>query len=157
MGRAAGSCGRPARRGREEDDDTGYPLRGTTKPTVSNVRRPTVCAPRKATKSDTVAEESRWIQITDNYYDGQSWWSPDGNVLYFLSLRDGFWCIWTQRLDAVTKKAVGTPTALQHFHGLRRLGAAARFGYAVASDRLYFPIGETKANIWLAEPQRQEP
>ena len=108
-------------------------------------------------EGDTVADESRWVQITDKYYDGQSWWSPDGNVLYFTSLRDGFWCIWTQRLDPGTKKAVGTPTALQHFHGLRRrLGSPPLFGYGVTADRLYFPIGETKANIWLAEPAPTE-
>ena len=106
-------------------------------------------------EGDTVADESRWVQITDNHYEGHSWWSPDGNVLYFHSLRDGFWCIWTQRLDPGTKKAVGTPTALQHFHGLRRLGAATLFGYGVTPDRLYFPIGETKANVWLAEPQTE--
>ena len=107
-------------------------------------------------EGDTVAEKSRWVQITDHYSESHNWWSPDGNVLYFLSYRDGSWCIWTQRLDAVTKKAVGTPTALQHFHGLRRLGAATLFGYAVASDRLYVPIGETKANIWLVEPQNAQ-
>ena len=52
--------------------------------------------------------ESQWIPVTD----GSSWdrrprWSPDGNLIYFNSIRDGFQCLWAQRLDPVTKRPAG--------------------------------------------------
>ena len=34
-------------------------------------------------------------------------WSPDGNLLYFLSSRDGFLCLWAQWLDPSTKHPLG--------------------------------------------------
>ena len=36
-------------------------------------------------------------------------WSPDGNLLYFLSERDGFRCIWGQKLDPASKRPLGAP------------------------------------------------
>jgi len=32
-------------------------------------------------------------------------WSPDGKLVYFISTRDGFRCVWAQRLDAAGKPA----------------------------------------------------
>ena len=41
-----------------------------------------------------VITESQWIPITDGKaMDRYASWSPDGNLLYFLSERDGFRCI----------------------------------------------------------------
>ena len=56
-------------------------------------------------------------------------WSPDGRLVYLLLDRDGFRCLWAQRLDAATKQPLGTPFAVQHWHGcgavfLRRAGDA---------------------------------
>jgi hypothetical protein len=61
-------------------------------------------------KGAVLHDEKAWIPITDGegmerYAD----WSPDGNVLYFLSERDGFRCIRGQRLDPATKHPVGPP------------------------------------------------
>src|SRR5436190_1384355 len=39
--------------------------------------------------------ESEWIAITDGTgVDRDACWSPDGNLLYFFSARDGFRCLW---------------------------------------------------------------
>ena len=43
----------------------------------------------------------------------------DGNLLYFISERDGFRCLWAQRLDVRTKRPSGAPVAVQHFHSSR--------------------------------------
>ena len=54
------------------------------------------------------AGESEWITVAA--YPGRNvrpWWSPDGNLLYFLSLKDNYFDIWAQRLHAVTKRPVG--------------------------------------------------
>ena len=100
--------------------------------------------------------EEEWIAVTDgSTWDGRSFWSPDGELLYFVSNRDGFLCIWAQHLDARTKQPSGEPFAVQHFHGAgrsMRLGGNGTWGMPLASDKLVVALGETTGNIWLAEP-----
>jgi Tol biopolymer transport system component len=45
--------------------------------------------------------ESAWVYIIDGEPRA---WSPDGNLLYAISDRDGHTCVWARRLDAVTKQ-----------------------------------------------------
>jgi Tol biopolymer transport system component/predicted Ser/Thr protein kinase len=104
-------------------------------------------------EGNRIAEQSQWIPIADPLWNMRNWWSPDGATLYFLSLRDGFTCIWRQRLNAATKQPIGEPLAVQHFHGESRNMNPTFFGYGMASDRLYFPLADAKGNIWLAEPR----
>ncbi len=84
-----------------------------------------------------------------------AWWSPDGNTLYFHSRRDGFHCLYAQPLEPATKKPQGPLKSIRHFHGRVHTVSFIRveFGYAMTNDRLYLPLTESKANIWLAEPQ----
>jgi serine/threonine protein kinase len=64
--------------------------------------------------------QSNWIPITDGQrLDREPRWSPDGKLLYFLSERDGFRCIWAQTLDSATKRPAGAPVPVQHFHRSR--------------------------------------
>ena len=54
--------------------------------------------------SGRAAGESEWITVAA--YPGRNtrpWWSPDGNLLYFLSMKDSYPDIWVQRLDPVAK------------------------------------------------------
>jgi hypothetical protein len=104
-------------------------------------------------EAERLADQSQWIAIADKLWNSRNWWSPDGRALYFLSYRDGFGCIWWQRLDPGTKKPVGEPTALQHLHGVSHLAEPNRLGFGMASYRLYLSLGGAKGNIWLAEPQ----
>jgi hypothetical protein len=100
----------------------------------------------------------KWIQITKEFVASHPWWSPDGNTLYFRSNRDEFTCIWAQPLDPTTKKPQGPLKSIRHFHGRVRtanVGGGA-FGYGMTKDRLYLPLSEPKANIWLAEPVQAE-
>jgi Tol biopolymer transport system component len=94
----------------------------------------------------------RWIRLTEGTKHGRSWWSPDGSLLYFQSARDGYLCIWAQRLDPETKHPLGGPIEVLHFHHPGRRPWPTAFGYGMTSDRLYFVLVETTANIWLAEP-----
>ncbi len=97
--------------------------------------------------------ESDWIAVTDGEAaDEDIAWSPDGGVLYFRSRRDGFFCLWAQRLEAATKKPRGEPFAIQHFHQPRRAmipvaGTPARI--AVAGNRLVVAVREITGNIWM--------
>ena len=100
-------------------------------------------------------DQDQWIAVADARDKGHAWWSPDGNTLYFISLRDDFQCVWSRSLDPVTKQPQGPPKAVLHLHGRLRFDIAgpAPFGYAVTADKRYLPLRESKANIWLAEPQ----
>lgn len=103
------------------------------------------------------AGEGEWISITGgSKVEGEACWSPDGNLLYFLSDRDGFRCIWAQRLQPATKRPAGAPFAVQHFHharrSLKRLGnRGGAIGMSVARDNLVLAFGELTGNIWLSE------
>ena len=106
-------------------------------------------------RNGIAAPESEWVPITDGSgLDRNAVWSPDGNLLYFLSERDGFRCIWAQRLSAVTKHPSGAPFTVYHFHQARRslmpAQEIARIGLTVPRDKIVFSMAETNGNIWLA-------
>jgi serine/threonine protein kinase len=93
-----------------------------------------------------------WIPVTDGEnLDDKPRWSPDGNLLYFTSERDGFRCIWAQRLDAASKRPAGAPFGVYHFHTSRRSLMNVGLGpleISVAPNALVFNLGEITGNIW---------
>jgi hypothetical protein len=98
--------------------------------------------------------ESQWIPITDGKaMDRYAAWSPDGNLFYFLSEREGFRCIWAQRLDPATKQPLGAAFPVSHFHTSRRslmtIGDPVGMGMSVAIDKLVFSMVERTGNIWM--------
>jgi serine/threonine protein kinase/Tol biopolymer transport system component len=99
--------------------------------------------------------ESQWIPITDGQaMDRYGSWSPDGSLLYFLSEREGFRCIWAQRLDPATKHPVGGAFPVRHFHTARRslmnIGDPGVMGMSVAADKIVFSMVERTGNIWMS-------
>jgi eukaryotic-like serine/threonine-protein kinase len=109
--------------------------------------------------SETPAPESEWIRITDD----EGWadkprWSPDGNVIYFISNRDGFFCLWAQRVAAGSKRPIGPPIAMAHFHGSRssmnNVGPGGAMEISVARDKIAFNLGELTGNLWVTNVSR---
>ena len=99
--------------------------------------------------------ERAWIPIMDGAR-GVYRWSPDGNLLYAFSDRDGFSCIWAQRVDAATKRPVGVPFAVFHSHDVRiSLSNQATEGLAIGNNQMLFNLGERTGNIWMAEWKEQ--
>ena len=104
-------------------------------------------------------ESSRsWIAVTDSSAkDLIPAWSPDSNLLYLLSERDGFRCIWAQRLNPATKSLVGRPFAVRHFHQIRHSllqtisSPPEAVGLSVTRDRLFFSRDDMTGNIWVAK------
>jgi Tol biopolymer transport system component len=99
--------------------------------------------------------ESQWIPVTAGAdLDIEPAWSPDGNLLYFISERDGFRCIWAQRLHPDTKTAVDTPFAVEHFHaGARALltnfrANPAQIGLSASTRGIVYALEELRGNIW---------
>lgn len=107
-------------------------------------------------RNGAAAPESEWVRITEPgpWYDKPRW-SPDDSVLYYVSDRDGFVCIWTVPVDHTTKKPVAETKPLAHFHESRHsLRNVYGFDMGVARDKLVFNLGEDLGNIWLAPAAR---
>ena len=108
-------------------------------------------------QSDKVLAEDDWIHITDGAgMDRAPDWSPDGKMLYFTSERDGFRCIWAQRLDSETKRPLGEPFIVQHFHTARtslfNVVHVGELGLSIGEDKIVFATTELKANLWMMKP-----
>jgi hypothetical protein len=99
-----------------------------------------------------------WITLSE----GRSWddvprWSVDGNSIYFISDRDGFRCVWARRVDASSKRPLGMPFAVRHFHQWRLspVSSLALIELSVARDKLVLPLQEQTGSIWMLEPETQ--
>jgi Tol biopolymer transport system component len=123
---------------------------------VSFNARPNSQAPARVivakVRDGSVVDDSEWVTIAE---DGDApAWSPDANLLYFWSSRDGSPCLWAQRLDPHAKTPSGAPQVIQHFHsrGLswRNLYLGAP-DIAVARDKIVFNLGEHSGNVWMTE------
>ncbi len=103
--------------------------------------------------------ENEWIPVTDD----EGWadkprWSPDGNLIYFISNRDGFFCLWAQRVAARSKQPTGAPEPIAHFHGSRlsvgNVGSGGKMEISVARDKIALNLGELTGNIWTTNLSR---
>ena len=102
-------------------------------------------------------ERGVWVAITG----GSSWeagpqWSSKGDALYFLSERDGFRCLWGQRLDSASLRPAGPPFAVRHFHEAQRPFAHNLtqpgdkvLQVAVADDKIVYNLAHVTGNIWM--------
>ncbi|HYO82678.1 MAG TPA: hypothetical protein VES20_14835, partial [Bryobacteraceae bacterium] len=102
-----------------------------------------------------------WKALTDgNFVEGEAAWSPRGDLVYFLSDRDGFRCIWARKFDRNSSQPAGAPFAVSHFHtatrSLKRLGnRGGLMGMSVAPGRVIIALGELTGNIWLSSVNPQ--
>ncbi len=98
-----------------------------------------------------------WIPVTDGSSNSfRAGWSPDGNLLFYGSERDGYGCIYAQPLDPNTKRPSGPVREVYHSHGIRRSMAIQNpgpFGLSVAQDKIAFTMAELTGDIWIMEPR----
>ena len=101
------------------------------------------------------APESQWVSMTDNpVWDRKPRWSPDGRLLYFLSERDGFRCLWAQAFDAANKRPSGPMFAVYHSHLARQSMlnlSLSPLGIGVAPGKFIFNMAERTGNIWMTD------
>jgi len=101
-----------------------------------------------------------WIPVTDgSSWDDKACWSADGDLLYFTSDRDGWRCIYAQRLDHQTRRPLQeSAIEVLPIHGAR---LSARnidiqdFDFAVAAGKLVINLGELTGNLWLADLEEE--
>lgn len=99
--------------------------------------------------------QTEWIAITDGKtLDREPRWSPDGRLIYFLSERDGFRCIWAIPFDLTTGKP-GAAFPVFHAHspsltlGFTRDTSAV--GLNITASGFIAALAEQRANIWFAK------
>jgi Tol biopolymer transport system component/predicted Ser/Thr protein kinase len=106
----------------------------------------------------TAAAENEAILVAeDDRFLGSPKWSPDGNILYYLSNRDGHCCIWARHLDPATKNPVGEDFGVLHVHsGVYRINLPdGNETLGVAKDKIIFYACEGAGNIWMAKPKKR--
>jgi Tol biopolymer transport system component len=101
----------------------------------------------------TPAPPDRWIAVDHhpNGWDDKPRWSPGGNLIYFISDRDGYLCLWAQRLESQRKRLMGTPFPVYHFHNARLSMANLDTGIleiGIAKDKIIVGLGELTGNVW---------
>jgi Tol biopolymer transport system component len=105
-------------------------------------------------KSDGSVGE--WNSITDNgYWAERPVWSANGRVVYFVTDKDGFWCVFGQEVNAASLEVIGAPAALTHLHAatssLSHL-VDATSGMARIGKDILLCIGSEHSNIWAVRP-----
>lgn len=104
-------------------------------------------------RDGSAAPREQWIAVMDRPgVHVRPWWSPNGQILYFLSDAGGKVNVWAQRLTPGDKKPVGKPFVIYSPpEGRFTVSAGSAFGPAVGPASLIFQIVETNTNIWLGE------
>jgi Tol biopolymer transport system component len=101
------------------------------------------------TSHDGPVPFDEWIPIASDF-GMQPSWSPDARAIYYISNRDGAFCLYRQPVEATTKRPLGAPRAARHFHNPRLRPVAATMATIDAQGGyLYINLTETTGNIWL--------
>jgi len=101
--------------------------------------------------TDRPTPESGWRLIVEGpRWLGAPRWSPDGNLVYFLSESDGMRCLYAQRLDRSTKAPTGAPFGVFHAHRKPNLmvGFHGSLDVEVARDFIVLITTDVSGTIW---------
>jgi serine/threonine protein kinase len=103
---------------------------------------------------ESPASRDEWIEIAaGGAWVGAPRWSADGTIIYYLSERDDFMCVWGQSLDPATKAPVGEVFAVAHAHtsSIKMMPFARHmWTLEVGGDRLVFNAGEMTGDVYTA-------
>ena len=95
-----------------------------------------------------------WIPVSDSGSDFSPHFSYDDRTVFFTSERDGFRCIWGQRLTR-DMHPEGRPFPVFHAHERRRpLGSYDWHELGVGPHTIIFQGAELTGNVWLMEPPK---
>jgi len=104
--------------------------------------------------SRSPAAPEDWIKIVGGkFWVGAPRWSVNGNILYYISERDDFMCVWGQPLDPATKAPIGEPFSAAHAHTTSiRMTTVRRSMWTldVGRDRLVFNASEITGDVYTA-------
>jgi Tol biopolymer transport system component len=99
--------------------------------------------------------ESAWVAVGPAERDLRPvGWSPSGRMLYLFSARDGFRCLYVQRVDPASGRLQGVITVVKHMHNVRGPGGgggsvvSTGAGNAVGRQQILFDFPDQEVNIW---------
>jgi hypothetical protein len=103
---------------------------------------------------DEPVPPEEWIQVVGGagFVDAPRW-SPNGRLLYHLSDRDDFLCIWAYALDPMTRQPVGEPIPIAHAHDTQQkllTSMRSMWSLAVGADRLVYNAARSSGNVYTA-------
>jgi hypothetical protein len=94
-----------------------------------------------------------WTKLAgDRNYIGSPAWPSDGKI-HYGSKRDGFICIWEQRITEDGKPS-GEPFAAFHNHASPDMKHYGVCKMAAAPGWLSLMLAEVKGDLWLPQPPR---
>jgi len=107
-------------------------------------------------RNGTAGKDAEWIAVTDGTHsDHGPQFSPDGNTAYFTSTRDGYDCIWAQRLEPATKRPVGQAFGYEHFDNASQKYLDGFWGgdseLSVARDKIIVGLVQWHVGIWMTQ------
>jgi hypothetical protein len=104
------------------------------------------------------ATTGNWVPITNSSeWADKPRWSQDGKMIFYLSERDGYTCLWAQHFNPASGEIDGPPSAVMHFHNARISPGRVlprSLSLAVSFDAIYLNLGETTGSIWTATLKR---
>jgi DNA-binding winged helix-turn-helix (wHTH) protein/Tol biopolymer transport system component len=107
-------------------------------------------------RDGAAGKEPEWIAVTDGTHnDGGPQFSPDGNTAYFISQRDGYHCIWAQRLEPETKRPLGEAFGYEHFHDASQKDLDGFWSgdgeLSIARDKMIVSLVQWHVGIWMTQ------
>ena len=93
------------------------------------------------------------VSVTDGVADDKPHFSNDDRFIFFTGIRDGFRCIWGQKIGP-DMHPVGTPFAVYLLHQRRNSLSRPDGGQdiAVGQNLIVFNRSDLEGNVWLMEP-----
>jgi len=95
-----------------------------------------------------------WIRITDGKrWDDKPRWSPDGNTIYFVSRRGGFFNVWGIQFDPAKGRAIGEPFRVTEFEkpSLKVPETISLVAFSINQDKLVLTMEEVSGSIWVMD------
>ena len=99
-------------------------------------------------------EGGRWTPLPAiGHWDDKPRWSPDGNIIYYVSDRHGFFNVWGIRFDQLRGVPAGKPFPVTKFESPNLMVPTyiAPVELSITEDRLALNLAEVSGSIWMLE------